>query len=225
MKNIHHQEKEQFKKLFEQGYIDRFEDRFNILEVFLQTENHLTSDELIKMLDEKGIKLHPEFVYETLEMMCRFGFAHKNRFQNGHEKYEHRHLGQHHDHMICTKCKRIIEFEEQRLENLQREIASSYQFHMLQHKMEIYGICSECLENRVQLMPLAMAKRGERVTIKEISGGSRARMRLLTMGLKLEDEVEIITSHNNGQLVIAVDCNRYVLGRGFARKILVKHSG
>jgi Fur family ferric uptake transcriptional regulator len=54
MKHIHSQEKEQFKKLFKQEGIDNFEDRFKVLEIFLQTENHLTATELSELLREKG---------------------------------------------------------------------------------------------------------------------------------------------------------------------------
>ncbi len=224
MKHIHGQEKQQVKKLFKQEYIDVFEDRFNILEVFLQTEKHLTIDELIKLLEENGYNFEPDFIRDTLKLMVRFGFAKKNRFNNGHVRYEHMHLGQHHDHMICTKCKKIVEFSEDRLENLQVQIAAAHGFHMLQHKMEIYGICSECLENRIQVMPLVMAKPGERLIIKDITGGTGARMRLLSMGLRLKDEIEIVTNPKQGQLVVAVDFKRFVLGRGLAQKIMVQPS-
>ena len=139
-------------------------------------------------------------------------------------RYEHRHLGRHHDHMICTKCKNIVEFKNERLENLQREIAAAYGFHMLQHKMEIYGICSGCLKDRIQLMSLAMAKQGERVIIKDFAGGAGVRMRLLTMGLRIGDEIDVITNLCEGQLAVAVDCKRYILGRGLAQKILVQPS-
>ncbi len=222
MKPIHRQEKQQFKKLFKQEYIDDFEDRFNILEVFLQTEKHLTSSELIKLLEENGYNFEPDFIRDTLKLMVRFGFAKKNRFNNGPVRYEHMHLGQHHDHMICTKCRKIVEFREDRLEDLQVQIAAAHGFHMLQHKMEIYGICSECLENRIQVMPLVMAKPGERLIIKDITGGSGARMRLLSMGLRLKDEIEIVTNPKQGQLVVAVDFKRFVLGRGLAQKIMVQ---
>lgn len=222
MEHIHRQEKQQFKKLFKQEYIDDFEDRFNILEVFLQTEKHLTSIELIKLLEENGYNFEPDFIRDTLKLMVRFGFAKKNRFNNGPVRYEHMHLGQHHDHMICTKCRKIVEFREDRLENLQVQIAAAHGFHMLQHKMEIYGICSECLKNRIQVMPLVMAKQGERLIIKDITGGSGARMRLLSMGLRLKDEIEIVTNPKQGQLVVAVDLKRFVLGRGLAQKIMVQ---
>ena len=223
MKHIHRQEKQQFKKLFKQEHIDDFEDRFNILEVFLQTEKHLTSSELIKLLEENGYNFEPDFIRDTLKLMVRFGFAKKNRFNNGPVRYEHMHLGQHHDHMICTKCRKIVEFREDRLEDLQVQIAAAHGFHMLQHKMEIYGICSECLKNRVQVMPLVMAKPGERLIIKDITGGTGARMRLLSMGLRLKDEIEIVTNPKQGQIVVAVDLKRFILGRGLAQKIMVQN--
>ena len=222
MKQIHLQEKEQFKKLFKQEHIDNFEDRFNILEVFLQTEKHVTVDELTQRLAQSGREMDPQFVRETLKLMCRFGFAHKSRFDNGRARYEHRHLGQHHDHMICTKCRKIIEFEEDQLEKLQIQIAAAQGFHMLQHRMEIYGICSECLKDHIQLMPLTKAKDGEKLVLKEFSGGSGARVRLLSMGLRIGDHIEVISNNSQGQIAVALDFKRYVLGRGLASKIMVE---
>ena len=220
MKQLHVQEKDQFKKLFKQEHIDDFEKRFKVLEVFLQTEKHVSVDELVKRIENIGWQVDPEFVKETLKLMCRFGFAQKSRFDNGDLRYEHRHLGQHHDHMICTKCRKIIEFEEDHLEELQIRIAAAKGFHMLQHKMEIYVICEECLKDRIQLMALVMAKPGERLVLRDFSGGPNARVRLLSMGLRLGDEIEVISNNSQGQMAIADDYKRYVLGRGFAQKIL-----
>lgn len=222
MKHVHRQEHEQFRKLFTQEHINCIEDRFKILEAFLQTEQHVTSSELVQILHEKGHQLEPELVRETLKLMCRYGFAQKNRFRNGEIRYEHRHLGQHHDHMICTKCRSIFEFKNEQLETLQVKIAATYGFHMLQHKMEIYGICAACLKERVRVLPLDTAKQGERLVIKDILGGAGARMRLLTMGLRQGDLIDIVTNISKGQLVIAAGGKRYVLGRGLAQKILAQ---
>lgn len=222
MKHIHRQEYEQFKKLFSQEKIDRIDDRLKILEAFLQTEEHITGTELTQRLNTNGHNLEPELVLDTLKLMCRYGFAHKNRFDDSEARYEHRHLGQHHDHMICTKCRQIIEFKNEQLENLQVKIAAGHGFHMLQHKMEIYGICSNCLKERIQTLSLDEAKPGERLIIKEINGGTGARMRLLTMGLRQGDQIDIISNISRGQMVLAVEGKRYVLGRGLAQKILVE---
>jgi len=221
MKNIHSQEKEQFKKLFKQRKIDRFEDSLKILDVFLETERHVTANELTQLLHENGYDFDPNFVRDTLKLMCRFGFAAKNRFENGEVRYEHLHLGHHHDHMICTKCKRIFEFEDEELESLQAQISKKHGFHMLQHRMEIYGICSNCIEDRIVDIPLTAAKSGEQMVIKSFSGGTGARVRLSTMGLRLGDEIEVVTNQGSGQVVVSVDGKRYALGRGLAKKVLV----
>jgi len=222
MKQIHTQEKEQFKVLFKQENVDQFEDRFKILEVFLQTERHITVEELFDLLAESGQRAEPDFIRETLKLMCQFGFAQKNRFDNGVVRYEHRHLGQHHDHMVCTKCGNISEFKDDRIETLQMTIASDLGFHMLQHRMEIYGLCKQCLKKRIPIMSLASAKPGEQLIIKDITGGAGARMRLLSMGLRVGDDIEVISNLNQGQVVVAADTKRYVLGRGFAQKIQVE---
>lgn len=222
MKRTHKQEKKQFEKLFKEGNVDNFEDRFKVLDTFLQTENHLTSADLTQMLNDNGHNLDNSFVRDTLNLMCNLGFAYKNKFDDGVVRYEHRHLGHHHDHMVCIKCRKIIEFWEEEIENLQIKIASAHGFHMLQHKMELYGICAECLKERVKLMPLSMAKQGERLIVKDILGGTGARMRLLSMGIKPEGEIEVVTTISRGQLIIAIESSRYVIGHGLAQKIIVE---
>lgn len=225
MKRIHSQEKEQFKKLFQKEHIDRFEDRYQILEIFLTTEHHVTVGEMTQLLKTHGFRFDNEFVRMTLNLMAQFGFAKANRFDNGLVRYEHRHLGQHHDHMICTRCQKIIEFEDDTLESLQNKISETHGFHMLQHKMELYGICATCLKDRDRLIPLSLAKPGEQLVIKEISGGAIATMRLRSMGLRPGDEIDVVTNRQRGQLVVAIDLKRYIIGRGLAEKIWVQPLG
>jgi Fur family ferric uptake transcriptional regulator len=222
MKRLHEQEKKQFKKLFKQERIADFENRLIVLEAFLQTEKHVTVDELTALLKDTGHQLESEFVKDTLKLMCRFGFAHQSRFDNGDLRYEHHHLGQHHDHMVCAKCRKIIEFHDDRLESLQSDIAATHGFQMFQHRMELYGICAQCQQERLDLMALTAARAGEKVLIKDITGGSSARLHLLSMGLRIGDTVEVISNNGQGQIAVAVDYHRYVLGRGLARKIVVE---
>jgi Fur family ferric uptake transcriptional regulator len=218
---IHKQEREQFKKLFKQDRIDRFEDRLAILDVFLQSEHHTTARELTQRVQSQGYSFSPDFVKNTLDLMCHYGFALRNRFNNGQLRYEHHHLGQHHDHMICTKCKGIFEFQNSAVEKLQLKIAAANGFHMLQHKMELYGICRRCMDRQDALIPLGSTKNGERVVIKGFAGGAGAHLRLLSMGLRIGDQIDVITNVNHGQLVVAVDYKRLVLGRSLAEKIQV----
>lgn len=72
------------------------------------------------------------------------------------------------------------------------------------------------------MMPLDMARPGERLVLKDFEGGAGARIRLLSMGLRLGDEIEVISNNNRGQMAIAADFKRYVLGKGLAHKIRVE---
>lgn len=218
---IHKQEKEQFKKLFKQDRIGRFNERLAILDAFLRTEHHVTVQELANLVHQQNKPLDIAFVKETLDLMCHYGFAKQNRFDSGEPRYEHLHLGQHHDHMICTKCKGIFEFQNDAMEQLQLKIAAENGFHMLQHRMELYGICRQCMAQQDLVIPLDCARKGERVIIKSITGGAASRLRLLSMGLRTGDVLEVITNVSHGQLVVAADFKRLVLGRGLAQKIQV----
>lgn len=222
MKHIHDIEKQQFVTLFEQEGIDNIEARFRILEIFLQTERHISMEELAGLVKESGHVVDMDLLKDTLELMCNFGFAEKNSFGNGRVLYEHRHLGDHHDHMICTKCGEITEFTNEQLEHLQEIITAGFGFHMLQHKMEIYGICSACQKKRAPLMPLMLAKAGEKLVIRQINGGGGFQARLASMGIRRGDTLEVVTSQGRGQFVVAVESKRYILGRGMTQKIMVE---
>jgi Fur family ferric uptake transcriptional regulator len=225
MEIVHQQEKKQFCRLFEREGIGDVDRRMAILEVFLSIEGHISFNAFMDALAQQGFGAEPEFVKQTLNLLCRYGFAAKKEFKGQPTLYEHRHLGTHHDHLICTKCNKIVEFENQQMENMQTEIAARHGFHVLQHRMEMYGLCSDCLKNRVPLMPLSQAQEGERGIIDEFMGGSGSQLRLATLGLRKGDEVEVITNNGHGQLVVAVNATRLAMGRGVAGKILVKPNG
>ena len=221
MMNDNYYEKANFRALIEDDEIERVEERLNIIEVFLNTEEHVTLEEMMQLLEARGYDYDPEFVRQCMNRWVEHGFAQKEQFEGQPPRYEHRHLGKHHDHLICTKCGRIEEFRNEDMERLQVKVATTQGFHMLQHKMEIYGICSRCLSQRSLLMPLAMAKSGEDVVIEDIMGGSHARSRLASMGLRRGDLLEIINNNGLGRLIVGHGPTRLAMGRGIARKIMV----
>lgn len=221
MENNNYFEKTNFESLIEADGPDRVKDRLTIIDVFLGTEDHITLEEMYQLLRDKGYDFEPEFVRQCMNRMVAFGFAQKRQFEDQPIRYEHRHLGRHHDHLICTKCGEIVEFADQHLEKLQVEIAAEYGFHMLQHRMDIYGLCSKCLAQRRPLMPLAMAKQGERVVIREIAGGRKARARMASIGIRCGDHVEIINNTGQGRIILGRDCIRLAMGRGIAQKVMV----
>ena len=148
MINNNQLEKTNFRVLIENDSVGRVEDRLNIIGVFLDTEEHVTLEDMMQLLNDAGFDYEPEFVRQCLNRFVEHGFAQKKTFEGQSPRYEHRHLGKHHDHFICTKCNKIIEFDNDEMEGLQLKIASDLGFHMLQHKMEIYGVCAECMKKR-----------------------------------------------------------------------------
>lgn len=214
-------EKANFRALLESITLDRVQERLEILDVFLDTEDHVTVDELLSLLNARGFQLERDFVRRSMDGMVDLGFAQREAFTDQPIRYEHRHVGRHHDHLICTKCGKIMEFASDEMEGLQEAIASRAGFLMLQHKMEIYGLCAQCLGKRRSLLPLLLAKTGERVVIKEMTGGTIARARLAAMGLRPGDEIEIIKNDGQGRLILAHGNTRLALGKGVASKILV----
>lgn len=224
MQNNDYIEKLNFKALVETDGSDRIQDRLNVVDAFLDSEEHITIEQMYRYLRKKGYDYDAQFVRQCMNRMVDLGFAQKKRFEGQPVRYEHRHLGRHHDHLICTKCGKIIEFSNDNMERLQVAIAAEHGFHMLQHKMEIYGLCAECRAQRRPLMPLAMAKPGERVVIREMAGGKTAKSRMADMGLRLDDHVEIISNSGEGRLILGRDCTRLAIGRGIAQKIMVSVS-
>ena len=223
MIDTHEQEKKQFKRLFQQQGVDRFDERFQVLEAFLKLEHHVTCRDITRQLETDGFHLDGDFVGSSMEHLCRFGFANRVAFDQGDEiLYEHRHLGVHHDHMVCTKCHSILEFKDEALELLQKKVTEAYGFYMLQHKMEIYGLCSLCMAARQKLVPLHKAKPGEKLIVKELEAGKNMQMRISSMGIRMGDLIEIVSTGFGGQVVIAAGENRFVIGAGMAAKLWVQ---
>ena len=115
-----------------------------ILDIFLSTHKHLSVEELYLMVKASHPGIGQATVYRTLKLFAEAGLAREILLHDGQTRYEHALAGEHHDHLICTSCTNIIEFENETIERLQEEVASRHGFLMKTHKMEIYGICSAC---------------------------------------------------------------------------------
>jgi Fur family ferric uptake transcriptional regulator len=211
----------QFRAIFEQEGLDRIDERLAVLEAFLSTENHVTAAEFTGILKEKGLSFSEEFVTENLKLFSQYGFAQEGQFAEQVPRYEHRHLGKHHDHLICVRCGAILEFYNPEIEALQGETARRMGFHDLQHRMDIYGLCFNCFRKRDPTMPLIMASPGERVRIVGFLGGKGVERRLTNMGLNRGAEVEVIKSRGAGPLIVASRETRLALGFGMAKQVLV----
>ena len=102
----------------------------------------------IEQLTEQVRRLHPEIgqatVYRTLKLLVDSGLATAARLGGQKTRYEPNLTDEHHDHLVCTKCGRVVEFHNEALEQLQVAIADGFGFRLTGHEMELYGVPREC---------------------------------------------------------------------------------
>ncbi len=111
--------------------------RENILTTFLKME-HVSAERMYQILSRKDPHIGLATVYRTLKVLCKAGLAQEQHFGTQTQFDNVAHKG-HHDHLICTRCEKIIEFENCQIEALQEEVASRNGFTIHTHKLELYG--------------------------------------------------------------------------------------
>jgi Fur family ferric uptake transcriptional regulator len=153
-------EKEIFLNHIQKAGLRRTAQRDLILEVFLRTEEHLSSEDLYWLVEKEDPTVGHTTVYRTLKLLTEAGLAREVRLGDGKTYYEHHYQHEHHDHMICTECGRVIEFYSAEIEELQEVMAEKFKFKPTHHSMRILGWCEDCQkkEEHAQLASGAQPK-------------------------------------------------------------------
>jgi Fur family ferric uptake transcriptional regulator len=138
------EEKEIFHQHIQRAGLKRTAQRDLILDVFLRTEEHLSSEDLYQLVKQEDPGVGHTTVYRTLKLLVEAGLAREVRFGDGRTRYEHNYKHPHHDHMICTLCGETIEFYSAELEAIQDAIVAKHKFRPVQHSLRIFGICANC---------------------------------------------------------------------------------
>ncbi len=118
--------------------------RRTIVETFLASGDHVSIEELLTRVRAQDPRVGYATVYRTLKLLAECGVANERQFGDGLTRYELADEHSHHDHLICTVCKGITEFEDDRVEEIQEEIAARHGFRLRSHKHELYGVCAAC---------------------------------------------------------------------------------
>ena len=119
-----------------------------IVETFFTTEGHLSVDELLAKVSARDGNIGAATVYRTMKILGEAGLASARHFDDGQTRYEAALDRHHHDHLICTSCHAIVEFENERIEELQDTVAQEHGFAVTRHKLELYGLCRKCRRDR-----------------------------------------------------------------------------
>ena len=132
-----------FKSYLREQRLKSTTQRDAIVEVFLSGAGHVSVEELYGKVRRHHPGIGYATVYRTMKLLTECGIADERHFRNGEARYEVAEKN-HHDHLICERCGKIVEFEEEQIEILQERTAHRLGFELRGHKMELYGICRDC---------------------------------------------------------------------------------
>lgn len=118
--------------------------RLRIAEIVFGTHRHVSAAEILRRLRSDQALVGKATVYRTLDLLLRAGLIREHDFGEGFRRYEPQPTRPHHEHLVCTTCGKVIEFEYEEIERMESEVAALHRFRPQHHKVEIYGMCDEC---------------------------------------------------------------------------------
>ncbi len=118
--------------------------RVKILDVLESSDKrHLSAEDVYRALLERGGDIGLATVYRVLTQFEQAGLVSRHHFEGGQSVFE-LNRGGHHDHLVCVRCGRVVEFLEPAIEERQKAIARQHGFTLEDHSLVIYGVCPGC---------------------------------------------------------------------------------
>jgi len=117
--------------------------RMKILELLEQCDpHHQSAEDIYRSLMDAGEEIGLATVYRVLTQFETAGLVNRHHFEGGQAVFELNH-GHHHDHLVCIKCGKVVEFVDAMIEDRQKQIARDKGFEITEHSLIIYGRCSD----------------------------------------------------------------------------------
>ncbi len=129
--------------LRENGYLITRQRR-RIAEIIFDTPGHLSVEDIQNLLRQHRISASIASIYRTLDVLIKSNLVVQHRFGKRFKRFEAVRQDRHHDHLVCIRCGRVLEFQNETIENLQQEVARTHDFEITRHKLDIYGYCNKC---------------------------------------------------------------------------------
>lgn len=126
--------------------------REEIFSILVKTQQHLSAKEIYAVLQPSNSEVGMATVYRTLDLLDKAGLLRKIQCRDGQVRYEYKRGDQsdHHHHLICTDCGKILnyrDFEKEELELVRKSeqiVEKKYGFLVRDHNIEFLGLCKEC---------------------------------------------------------------------------------
>lgn len=120
--------------------------RESIARAALAYQGHFSVEELVRALQNEGVNdAHLATVYRAMPLMVEAGLVQPALISRADgQRYESAFEREHHDHLVCTSCGKVVEYQSEAMEALQREIAGRFEFELDDHVLELRGRCKAC---------------------------------------------------------------------------------
>lgn len=133
------------KKMIREMHLKVTDQRLLILKALYSGREHVTAQEVYEIVSLQDSSIGFATVYRFLRKLTEHHFVTEVRMGGLPARYEITPQS-HHDHLTCTQCGKICEFENELIEKLQQQIASEFGYKLTDHVLELYGVCSDCQE-------------------------------------------------------------------------------
>lgn len=133
-----------FSEFLEKKALKLTSQRRTILRTAVEAKGHFSAEALLKLSKKQDATISKATVYRTLALLKEAAILEEQDFGEGKKLYERAEGRKHHDHLICIKCGRIIEFENDPIEKLQDSEASKHGFKIVYHSLKLFGYCRGC---------------------------------------------------------------------------------
>ncbi len=122
--------------------------RENIARAALTVDGHFSIEQLMERLPDA----HTATVYRVIPLLVDAGLLQSapGPSDQGH-RYERAFEREHHDHLVCTSCQKVVEFHFETFESLQRDVAERFGFTLTGHVHELFGVCASCRKKSPKL--------------------------------------------------------------------------
>ncbi|MDZ7735711.1 MAG: ferric iron uptake transcriptional regulator [Gammaproteobacteria bacterium] len=112
--------------------------RIRILQILEDSDQkHMSAEDVYKALIDAGEEVGLATIYRVLTQFEAAGLVMRHNFDSGHSVFEVAE-GEHHDHMVCSETGEVIEFQNEQIEKLQREIAEKHGYELIDHSLVLY---------------------------------------------------------------------------------------
>ena len=116
-----------------------------VLQAVMRNDEHFEAEQLLLDMRQAQARVGKATVYRTLKLLVDCGMVKEVHFSNKQVHYEYTYGQDPHDHMVCRRCGRIIEFGAAEVLRLRTAVAARHRFHALLHRFQIIGLCEACM--------------------------------------------------------------------------------